>query len=73
MSADIFSVSGNNVPEITTSTTSKETLEIVRLLINRKRNSFPGYSLDDGAGADGFNRAVTELEEEVDLALRKIG
>ncbi len=69
---NVFGIAGNNVPALTSTASPKETLEFVRLIVDRKRNSFPGYGGDENAGADGFNRAIVEIEEEIDLYIRKL-
>ena len=68
----VMDVSGNNVPEITMSSSAKEVLNVCHQLVTRKRNSFEGYLQDGGIGAISYNRAISELEEELDRLMAKL-
>lgn len=62
---NVHDVSGNNLPEITVTTSAKEVLNVCHQIISRKKNSFEGFIGDDGTGAMGYNKAILELEEEL--------
>lgn len=70
--SSILDVSGNNLPEITLTTSVKEVLSVCQQLVSRKKNSFPGYVGDGDASASGYNRAIVELEEELDRLILKL-
>lgn len=72
MKKTLMDISGNNVPEITVSSSAKEVLNVCQQLITRKRNSFEGYLQDGGIGAISYNRAISELEEEMDRLIAKL-
>jgi hypothetical protein len=72
MSKSVMDVSGNNVPEISISSSAKEVLNVCHQLVIRKRNSFDGYLQDGGIGAVAYNRAISELEEELDRIIAKL-
>lgn len=60
--SSVFDISGNNLPELTSTSSSAEYMQYFRLLISRKRNE---YSAPEQFAA-GYNRAITELLEDLD-------
>jgi len=60
--SSIFDVSGNNLPELTSTSSQKDIVQYVRLMITRKRNM---YSEPENFAA-GYNLAIQELMEDLD-------
>jgi hypothetical protein len=60
--SSIFDISGNNLPEITSTSTPQELIQCFRILIARKRNEYT----EPEQFAAGYNRAIEELITEID-------
>ena len=67
-SSSVFEISGNNLPELTTTSTSREYFEYFRIMVSRKMNTFVGSD----PAVYGYNRAIEELKEELDRLEYKI-
>jgi hypothetical protein len=60
--SSIFDISGNNLPELTSTSSPQEFVQFFRVLIARKRNEYA----EPEQFAAGYNRAIEELMSEVD-------
>lgn len=60
--SSIFDLSGNNLPELTSTSSPKDYVTHFRAMIARKRNT---YSEPEKL-AEGYNLAIEELLEELD-------
>jgi hypothetical protein len=60
--SSIFDVSGNNLPELTSTSSPQEYIQVFRQLVSRKRNSCDGPE----DMAYGYNLAIEEIIEELD-------
>ena len=60
--SSIFDISGNNLPELTSTSSPKEYLQYFRLMVSRKRNTYSEPELM----ATGYNIALEELLAELD-------
>lgn len=64
----LYEISGNNLPELTSTSTPRDYVKVFRHMIARQRNS---YSEPEQI-AIGYNRAIDELENELDKLEYKI-
>lgn len=60
--SSVFDISGNNLPELTSTSSPKDFVQYFRLMVTRKRNM---YSEPENFAA-GYNLAIQELMEELD-------
>lgn len=66
--SSFYEISGNNLPELTSTSSPREYVQYFRQLITRKRNLYS----DPEMMAKGYNLAINELVEELDRLEYKI-
>lgn len=57
-----YEISGNNLPELTSTSSPREYIHYFRHIIMRKKNTYS----DPEQIAVGYNRAISELVDELD-------
>lgn len=60
--SSIYDLSGNNLPELTSTSSRREYLEVFRQLVTRKLNAYSGSEKI----SEGYNLAIQEIAEELD-------
>ena len=60
--SSVFDISGNNLPELTSTSSPQDFVQYFRLMVSRKRNEYT----DPAEFASGYNRAIEELMVELD-------
>ena len=60
--SSIFDVSGNNLPELTSTSSPQDFVQYFRILVSRKRNEYA----DPEMFAAGYNRAIEEILVDLD-------
>lgn len=60
--SSIFELSGNNLPELTSTSSPQDFVQYFRILVSRRRNEYAEPEMF----AAGYNRAVEEILAELD-------
>lgn len=66
--SSVYELSGNNLPELTSTSTPREYVHYFRQLITRQRNSYT----EPEQVAIGYNRCIEDLVRELDILEYKI-